>query len=296
MPAAAHWRRAAMAACLAAGGAAAHPAASPGCGAGAAGAELRARLAHVDDDRRSALRALLATADDLEAQGLSDACAAILDAVRALSMTAPGPADADARAAGGSLGRPGPESGSGDGAARPAGSSVETAGVGQPDGASQDGAASGAASPQGPELGIVPPGEARKRAEELAAPPRGEKAPWQKYDYTESAKRAEPFDTLIGEIDPARIVDAEVRTNTGEELGEVEGYLLSEGRLTDVIVGYGGLLGIAERDVAMAPRELRYDREDGVFFTGVGEAELDTRPDWDQERLDDNPEFWIRDD
>jgi hypothetical protein len=260
---------------------------------------LAGRIADARPALRKDLRAYVETAIDLESRGQRAACEAVVDAVRALvTGDQAGPredASAQSRCEGatGSPLRDGSESSakaqhrfaadrhtqSQEASSKSAES--EAAARATDDTTTQDFDADASTDSVGRDL-------AQQTSEE-------EQPVWESYDYSEGAKRAEPFETVAERISSEQIVDADVRSLDGRALGVAEGFLTTHEGITDVIVSYGGFLDIGDRDVAVPVDRLRYDRVDGVFYTSLDRGWLDDQPDWDEGSWFSEPNFWLRD-
>jgi hypothetical protein len=258
---------------------------------------LSERIANADPALREDLRAYVKTATGLEAQGQQEACKSVVDAVRALLS------DPDASPEQAMSSEPVEASKNGDETTDKAeeARSGKTA-PGEADDAQDDGerttvsergaAIEDYATTQ--EFNASTDDDAIGR--DLAERTREGAAPvWESHDYTEGAKRAEPFETVAGRISSEQIVDADVRSLDGQALGVAEGFLTTHEGITDIIIGYGGFLDIGDREVAVPIDRLRYDRVDGVFYTSTDIGWLDDQPDWDKERWFSEPNFWLRD-
>jgi sporulation protein YlmC with PRC-barrel domain len=80
------------------------------------------------------------------------------------------------------------------------------------------------------------------------------------------------------------LIGTEVRNAENESLGEINDVLLAEdGRLKAVVVGVGGFLGIAERDVAVPWEGLQVSRDD--------DQDLTLRLEVSREQLEQAPAF-----
>ena len=83
------------------------------------------------------------------------------------------------------------------------------------------------------------------------------------------------------------LIGTQVTNGADESLGEVNDVLLAaDGRLKAVVVGVGGFLGIAERDVAVPWEALGVNRDDE-------DQDLMLRLDVSREQLENAPEFEV---
>jgi sporulation protein YlmC with PRC-barrel domain len=73
-------------------------------------------------------------------------------------------------------------------------------------------------------------------------------------DATVGAPAATPF----GKAEAGKLIGQSVETPAGERIGEVEAvHIGTDGKVTNVIVGVGGFLGVGERDVALDWKDLQ---------------------------------------
>jgi hypothetical protein len=113
-------------------------------------------------------------------------------------------------------------------------------------------------------------------------------------DYAAGAERSRPVrpgslhigDSLLG---------ADVRLMDGSDAGAVDGFLLDGTGLTHLIVGYGGFLGLGDREIAAPIERVRYDPDTGALYVDASKDWFDAQADWDQRGLSDRPDFWIKD-
>jgi sporulation protein YlmC with PRC-barrel domain len=78
------------------------------------------------------------------------------------------------------------------------------------------------------------------------------------------------------------IMDMEVRTMTGEDIGEIEDVIFSKkGKVKDFIIDVGGFLGIGEKRVVVSTNELRYDSDKSYAVYQGTRGELENKPEID---------------
>jgi len=78
------------------------------------------------------------------------------------------------------------------------------------------------------------------------------------------------------------IMDMEVRTTAGEEVGEIEDVIFSKrGKVKDFIIDVGGFLGIGEKRVVVSTKEMRYDSDKNYAVYQGTRRELEDKPDID---------------
>jgi sporulation protein YlmC with PRC-barrel domain len=70
---------------------------------------------------------------------------------------------------------------------------------------------------------------------------------------------------------------------SGERVGDVNDILVDEGRVTAIVIGVGGFLGIGEKEVSMTPDQVkRMVHSDGeTYFTvNTTKEQLQAAPDY----------------
>jgi len=102
------------------------------------------------------------------------------------------------------------------------------------------------------------------------------------------AEPAQPPETVL--ID--ELLDAEVIDIGGEDLASVDGVLVApDGRLTHVVVSYGGFLGIGAKQVLLPWQRVSYNAALGTLRIPGNEADLEAAPGFvTQEELLDRQE------
>lgn len=86
------------------------------------------------------------------------------------------------------------------------------------------------------------------------------------------------------------LVGVSVQNSSGEELGDVNDLILNaSGQTTGVVIGVGGFLGIAEKNVAIAYDKMQTTKKDNatVIVLNATKAELEAAPDY--RNADGNP-------
>jgi len=75
---------------------------------------------------------------------------------------------------------------------------------------------------------------------------------------TQVATVGAPAATPFGKAEAGKLIGQSVETPAGERIGEVEAvHIGTDGKVTNVIVGVGGFLGVGERDVALDWKDLQ---------------------------------------
>jgi len=86
------------------------------------------------------------------------------------------------------------------------------------------------------------------------------------------------------EVSLDSIVGADVRNRKGDDLGEINDLVIDpRGRVSKVVVGVGGFLGIGEKDVAVPFHELEYVGPYYVMYRGT-EEDLKQMPSFDKSK------------
>ena len=103
-----------------------------------------------------------------------------------------------------------------------------------------------------------------------------------------AAEAVQPPETVM--ID--ELLDAEVVDVSGEDLASVDGVLVApDGRLTHVVVSYGGFLGIGAKQVLLPWERVSYNAALGTLRIPGNEADLEAAPGFvTQEELRDRQE------
>ena len=79
---------------------------------------------------------------------------------------------------------------------------------------------------------------------------------------------------MLGE----NILDMEVRTQNGEEVGEIEDVIFSkDGRIDKFILDIGEFLGLGGKRVSVSRKELKYNEEGGFAVYQGTESDLDRK-------------------
>ncbi len=87
-----------------------------------------------------------------------------------------------------------------------------------------------------------------------------------------------------------------VYNTAGESIGDINDLLLgSDGKITTLVVGVGGFLGMGEKNVAVAFDQLEVVQRDGTWFLALNTTKeaLAAAPafDWSGKRLEDAPKL-----
>jgi hypothetical protein len=99
-------------------------------------------------------------------------------------------------------------------------------------------------------------------------------------------ERLVPLDASEMPINTARIEDSDVHNFDGEDIGNIEGFLMAQGRPTHIIVSHGGFWNIGGEDVAIPVDIVRWDPEWQAFFVPLSGDDLDQAPEYDERAWD----------
>jgi sporulation protein YlmC with PRC-barrel domain len=85
----------------------------------------------------------------------------------------------------------------------------------------------------------------------------------------ESTKAVAPTQEVTGSWNAKTFMGSRVYNMAGERVGDVNDLIVENGRVTSIILGVGGFLGIGEKEVAMTPEQVkRMVHSDGeTYFT-----------------------------
>jgi hypothetical protein len=83
----------------------------------------------------------------------------------------------------------------------------------------------------------------------------------------------------------SKLIGTSVRNNAGETIGNINEVLLSrDGRVTAVVIGVGGFLGIGEREIAVSFGSLQLTRDTSdrtvAMLPGATKESLKSAPEW----------------
>ena len=82
-----------------------------------------------------------------------------------------------------------------------------------------------------------------------------------------------------------------VKNRQGEDLGKIDDFIFNnEGRISFVVVGYGGFLGIGQKLVAVPVNSLSYAKEPNHFVLNTTKEKIESAPFFSKKSLDD-PKF-----
>jgi hypothetical protein len=87
-------------------------------------------------------------------------------------------------------------------------------------------------------------------------------------------------------INTARLEGTDLYSMDGEDIGNVEGFLMAQGKPTHMIVSHGGFWDIGDNDVAIPLDIVRWDPEWQTFFAPLTDEQLDEAPDYDESAWD----------
>lgn len=80
----------------------------------------------------------------------------------------------------------------------------------------------------------------------------------------------------MGKAEAGNLIGQSVETTAGERIGEVEAVNIgNDGRVTSVIVGVGGFLGVGERDVALGWKDLQITNNGDKVVANLTKSRLE---------------------
>jgi len=95
-----------------------------------------------------------------------------------------------------------------------------------------------------------------------------------------SAVNAEAQQEITAGMLGENILDMDVRTQNGEEVGEIEDVIFSqEGRIEKFILDIGEFLGLGGKRVSVSRKELKYDEQGGFAVYQGTERDLEAMPE-----------------
>ncbi|HXF54358.1 MAG TPA: PRC-barrel domain-containing protein [Hyphomicrobiaceae bacterium] len=99
-----------------------------------------------------------------------------------------------------------------------------------------------------------------------------------------AAAEAPDAKASMGDYRASNLLNASLKNASGESVGDINDLLLdSDGKITHVIVGVGGFLGIGERDVALRFDQVQLSRDSNNRLSAtasVTKESLKTAPEW----------------
>ncbi len=101
-------------------------------------------------------------------------------------------------------------------------------------------------------------------------------------------QRLVPLDSSDMPINTARLEGTDLYSMSGDDIGNVEGFLMAQGKPTHMIVSHGGFWDIGDNDVAIPLSIVRWDPEWQTFFAPLTDEQLDEAPDYDESAWDVN--------
>jgi hypothetical protein len=80
----------------------------------------------------------------------------------------------------------------------------------------------------------------------------------------------------LGKAEAGKLIGQSVETPSGDRIGEVEAVNIgTDGKVTNVIVGVGGFLGVGERDVALSWKDLQITDNGAKVVTNLTKPRLE---------------------
>jgi hypothetical protein len=85
--------------------------------------------------------------------------------------------------------------------------------------------------------------------------------------------------TTMGKAEAGKLIGQSVETPSGDRIGEVEAVNIgADGKVTNVIVGVGGFLGVGERDVALGWKDLQIANNGSKVVANLDKTRLEAMP------------------
>ncbi|MCC6912447.1 MAG: PRC-barrel domain-containing protein [Rhodospirillaceae bacterium] len=81
----------------------------------------------------------------------------------------------------------------------------------------------------------------------------------------------------MGRAEAGKLIGQSVENTAGDRIGEVEAVNIgTDGKVTSVIVGVGGFLGVGERDVALGWKDLQITDNGGKVVANLSKSNLES--------------------
>jgi sporulation protein YlmC with PRC-barrel domain len=116
-----------------------------------------------------------------------------------------------------------------------------------------------------------------------ASPPPTTAPPARTPPASDAKKSAVPTQEVTGAWNAKQFMASRVYNMNGERVGDVNDLVIDDGKVSAVIIGVGGFLGIGEKEVAMKPDQVkRMVHSDGeTYFTvNTTKDQLQAAPDY----------------
>ncbi len=83
--------------------------------------------------------------------------------------------------------------------------------------------------------------------------------------------------TPLGRAEAGKLIGQSVENAAGDRIGEVEAVNIgADGKVSNVIVGVGGFLGVGERDVALGWKDLQITDNGGKVVANLSKSSLES--------------------
>jgi sporulation protein YlmC with PRC-barrel domain len=103
---------------------------------------------------------------------------------------------------------------------------------------------------------------------------------------SQSAPARETWQHPQGAVESGELIGARIKNAEGKDLGDIDGLLVNEsdGKVTHIIVGWGGIAGIGETKVVVpwSQVKLRRDREGSTPVVSMDESTLQRAPRYER--------------
>ena len=97
-----------------------------------------------------------------------------------------------------------------------------------------------------------------------------------------------------GHVETSKLIGTKVKTADGKDVAEIDQLVInqSEGKITHVVLGKGGVLGIGEQKIVLKWSDVKLQQDPdrrGRWVAMVDQAKLDTAPRYEARRDDGTP-------
>ncbi|WP_049723743.1 PRC-barrel domain-containing protein [Gilvimarinus polysaccharolyticus] len=86
------------------------------------------------------------------------------------------------------------------------------------------------------------------------------------------------------QVAPEQLGGLEVVNRNGDEIGEIDKVLTKNGRVTEVVVSVGGILGVGDKEVLIGAESLQLVGNKVVWNTPMGKDAIDNLPEYQEGR------------
>ena len=97
------------------------------------------------------------------------------------------------------------------------------------------------------------------------------------------------IDSRLGQMTAKELIGKDVVNQRGDNIGDIENVVVGADRMLHVVVGIGGFLGFAEKEVLVPLDQLRLGKDDAVMMSDTSEEALRQLPQYSKEGFDGWP-------